>query len=288
MRTAVEIGFQTLAYGCILYLISVGLSVTLGLMRFANLAHGIFAMAGGYLAALLIERAGLSWYVALAVVPAIVAIAAALVERLLYARLYGRSELDQVLFCIGLIFIVGALARRIAGPLVVTLPVPEALSRTVAAGGVAFLLYKVLAIGVGFGVAGMVRRLDRTRAGAVVRAAVDNAGMAESLGLRTSRIFTVAFALGGGLAAVGGIIGAEVFSINPFYALDVLVFAQLVVAIGGLGTTRGAFPSAMIIAGIQTCSAYYAPAFGTTLLFAAVFLFLLWQPRGLFGRELQR
>jgi branched-chain amino acid transport system permease protein len=282
----VDILFQTLAYASVLYLISVGLSVTLGLMRFANLAHGVFAMAGGYLAAIAVTSGGLSWYAALLVAPIGVGLIAAGLERLLYARLYGRPELDQVLFCIGLIFMAGALARQIFGPLVQTIPVPPALMVSIEAGGASFLGYKVLTIAVGATVAGAVfLALERTRAGAMVRAAVDNRGMAESIGIRTRTLFTATFALGGALAALGGIVGAEVFSINPAYALDVLVYAQLVVAIGGLGTARGAFLSAMLIALIQTVSAYVVPELGTTLVFSSVFLFLLWRPQGLFGRR---
>ena len=280
----IEIGFQILAYASVLYLISVGLSITLGLLRFVNLAHGVFAMLGGYLAAHAISGAGLSWWLALLVVPPVVALVAALIERVLYSRLYGRGELDQVLFCIGLIFVAEAVARAVAGPLVMPVPIPPSLATTFMLAGVPLLRHKIAVIAIGVvTAAGVLAALNRTRAGAVVRAAVDNPGMAESIGLRTRAIFTTTFALGGALAALGGIAGAEVFAINPAYAIDVLIYAQLVVAVAGLGTPRGAFLSAVLVSLVQTLSAYFLPALGTTLLFTTVCIFLLWRPQGLFG-----
>ena len=285
MESVIAIAFQSLAYASVLYLISVGLSVTLGLMGFVNLAHGIFAMAGGYLAAVAISAAGVPWLVMLVIAPLAVAIGAAGLERLLYARLYGRSELDQVLFSIGMIFVAGALVRLLFGPLLQNLRLPEDLLRPVSIGPYGFYLYKLVVIGVGGIVAvAMLAGLERTRLGAMVRAAVENRGMAESVGLRTSRLFTVTFALGGALGALGGILGADVFGLNPAYAFDVLVYVQIVVAVAGLGTLRGSFLASLLIGLIQTVSAFYLPALGTIILFSAVFLLLLARPRGLFGR----
>ena len=230
----VEIAFESLAYASVLYLISVGLSVTLGLMGFINLAHGIFAMAGGYLAAVAISRYGVPWIAMLLLSPLLVAILAALLERVLYARLYGRSELDQVLFCIGLIFIAGAVIRLLFGPLLQPMVLPGALRQQVTLGPVGFYAYKLLVIGIGgLTAASILLGLERTRMGAMIRAAVENRGMAESVGLRTSSIFTATFALGGALGALGGMLGADVFGLNPAYAFDVLVYVQIVVAIAG-------------------------------------------------------
>jgi branched-chain amino acid transport system permease protein len=140
-------------------------------------------------------------------------------------------------------------------------------------------------IGIGALVAsGILLGLERTRLGAMVRAAVENRGMAESVGLRTAAIFTGTFAFGGALGALGGILGADVFGLNPAYALDVLVYVQIVVAVAGLGTLRGSFAAALLIGVVQTVSAYYLPALGTILLFLSVFVLLLARPRGLFGR----
>ena len=285
MGVIVDIAFQSLAYASVLYLISVGLSVTLGLMGFVNLAHGIFAMAGGYLTVLAVSSYGVPWPVMLAASPLIAAVLAALLERVLYARLYGRSELDQVLFSIGLIFIAGALVRLLFGPMLQPMPLPSALLRQLQLGPFSFYAYKLLVIGIGaLTAAAILFGLERTRAGAMIRAAVENRGMAESVGLRTSSIFTATFAFGGALGALGGMLGADVFGLNPAYAFDVLVYVQIVVAVAGLGTLRGSFIAALLIGLIQTLSAYYVPALGTIILFLAVFLLLLLRPRGLFGR----
>jgi branched-chain amino acid transport system permease protein len=285
MDILVNIAFQSLAYASVLYLISVGLSVTLGLMGFVNVAHGIFAMAGGYLAAVAVAAAGVPWPVMLVLSPLLVAVGAAVLERVLFARLYARSELDQVLFCIGLIFIAGAVVRLLFGPMMRPMPVPPALMQQVQVGPFAFYAYKLLVIGTGaLTAAGILFGLERTQAGAMIRAAVENRGMAESVGLRTSALFTATFALGGALGALGGMLGADVFGLNPAYAFDVLVYVQIVVAIAGLGTLRGSFIAALLIGVLQTVSSYYVPALGTTILFLAVFLLLLLRPRGLFGR----
>lgn len=285
MTVAVEIAFQSLAYASVLYLVAVGLSVTLGLMGFVNLGHGIFAMAGGYLAAMAITGWGVPWAVTLVLSPVLVALMAGVLERGLYARLYGRSELDQVLFSIGLIFIAGALTRLAFGPLLQPVPLPDVLRQSVQLGPVSFYVYKLVVIGVGaLTAAAILFGLERTRAGAMIRAAVENRGMAELVGLRTSTIFTATFALGGALGALGGLLGADVFGLSPSYAFDVVVYVQIVVAIAGLGTLRGSFLAALLIGLVQTLSAYYAPALGTIILFLAVFLLLLVRPRGLFGR----
>lgn len=285
MTTFVDIAFQALAYASVLYLISVGLSVTLGLMGFVNLAHGIFAMAGGYIAAIAIADHGAPWPLMLVLAPALVALIAAAAERLLYCRLYGRNELDQVLFCIGLIFIVGALARLAFGPLMRPIPLPEELTRSITVGPLSFYAYKVLVIGISALTALLILfALERTRIGAMIRAAVENRGMAESVGLRTATIFTATFAFGGALGALGGILGADVFGLNPSYAFDILVYIQIVVAVAGLGTLRGSFVAALLVGLIQTLSAYFMPSLGPIVLFSAVFALLLLRPRGLFGR----
>jgi branched-chain amino acid transport system permease protein len=284
MGILVDIAFQSLAYASILYLISVGLSVTLGLMGFVNLAHGVFAMAGGYLAAMAIAG-GLPWPVMLVIAPIAVGVIAALAEKLLYSRLYGRNELDQVLFCIGLILVVGALARLSFGPLMMPVRLPELLARNVSVGPFSFYVYKLVVIGMGAMTAVLILLcLERTRIGAIVRAAVENRGMAESIGIRTRFVFTATFAFGGALAALGGMLGADVFGLNPSYALDILIYVQIVVAVAGLGTLRGSFIAALLVGTIQTLSAFYLPSFGTIILFLSVFVLLLVRPSGLFGR----
>ncbi len=283
MTVAVEIIFQSLAYASVLFLLSIGLAVTLGLMGFINLAHGVFAMAGAYLAASAMRHYGAPWLVAVIGAALAAAVLAAVAERLLYARLYGASDLDQVLFSIGLIFVAGAVAKILFGPLVTQLPQP--LTGVVRVGGFAFDAFKLVIIATGAATAlAVLLSLERTRLGAAIRAAVENRGMAQSVGLRTDRIFTLTFALGGLLAAIGAIMGSGLFSLTPNYALDILIYVQIIVAIAGLGTLRGVYIASIGVGLLQVLAGYFAPASGTILLFTAVFLLLLLRPRGLYGR----
>jgi branched-chain amino acid transport system permease protein len=283
VTVAVEIIFQSLAYASVLFLLSIGLAVTLGLMGFINLAHGVFAMAGAYLAASAMRHYGAPWLVAVIGAALAAAVLAAVAERLLYARLYGASDLDQVLFSIGLIFVAGAVAKILFGPLVTQLPQP--LTGVVRVGGFAFDAFKLVIIATGAATAlAVLLSLERTRLGAAIRAAVENRGMAQSVGLRTDRIFTLTFALGGLLAAIGAIMGSGLFSLTPNYALDILIYVQIIVAIAGLGTLRGVYIASIGVGLLQVLAGYFAPASGTILLFTAVFLLLLLRPRGLYGR----
>jgi branched-chain amino acid transport system permease protein len=282
----VSIAFDGIAYAMILFVISVGLSVTMGLMGFVNLAHGAFAMLGGYLALSLMRDAGLSFGVATVAVFVLVAAISVIFERLLYARFYNASELDQVLLTIGLVFVFIAACTFFWGPLNVQLAMPDALQGQVDFGFRRFPAYRVFIIATG--VAMMVALwygLERTRIGAQIRAAVDNRRMAQSVGIDVGRLFTLTFALGSGLAAVGGVLGTNILGLTPTYALDLLVYFLIVVSIGGLGSMRGAFVGALLIGVLDTAGKYYLPHFGAFFLFAATIAILLWRPAGLFGRH---
>ena len=280
----VSILFHGLANAMILYIIAVGLSVTLGLMGFVNLAHGMFAAAGGYVA---VSLMGAGAPFAAAVLLAALAVAAASVplERLLYARLYGAGELEQVLFTIGLIFVSIAIAKYLYGPLAQPFIAPAALTGQIDLGFRSFPTYRALLIVVGFAIiVALWLTIERTRFGAKVRAAVDNRRMAQSLGIHTDRLFTLTFALGSGLAALGGAIGAEILPITPSYALEHLVYVLIVVAVGGLGSLRGPFYAALLLGISDTACKYLVPELGAFFIFAAILLILLWRPQGLFGR----
>ena len=286
LGSLLSVAFHGLAYGMILYAISVGVSVTMGLMGFVNLAHGVFAMAGGYLMITFMERAGMPWLPALAVACIVVALASMVLERLLYSRLYGATELEQVLFTIGLIFIAVAVARLAYGPNPIAAPLPDLLKGQVDFGGgrtfpayrVAVILTSAVLIAV------LWIGLERTRWGAMVRAAVDNRAMAQSVGINTSRLFTVTFAVGSGLAALGGALGADLMAMTPTYPFEQLVYFLIVVAIGGLGNLRGPFVGALIIGVGDTACKYWVPQFGAFFVYVATIALLLWKPRGLFGR----
>ena len=285
MDAILSILFLGLAYAMILYVISVGLSVTMGLMGFANLAHGVFAMAGGYVTVTLMNEHGVPFGPALALACVVVALASVVLERALYARLYRASELEQVLFTIGLIFMATAAAKYVFGPLPQPFREPEALQGRIRMLGGTFSTYRVFIIAVGLAlIAGLWLGLERTRIGAQIRAAVDNRRMAESLGIDVGRLFTLAFALGSGLAALGGGLGAGIFAIEPGYAIEHLVYFLIVVAVGGLGSIRGPFFAALLLGIGDTACKYFVPELGAFFIYLAVLALLLWRPGGLFGR----
>ena len=268
----------------ILYVISVGLSVTMGLMGFINLAHGVFAMAGGFIFASALGRFGVPFPLALVLAFFIVAIGSIFLERLLYSRLYAAGELAQVLFTIGLIFASVAVARLIYGTLAAPVFLPGYLKGQVHVLGRDFPTYRVflisfsaiLILSLWFGV-------ERTRWGAMVRAAVDNRAMAQSVGIDTRRLFMATFALGSGLAGLGGALGADILPVQWSYPFEHLVYFLIVVAVGGLGSLRGPFVAALLIGVADTACKYWIPAFGAFLVYAATIGILLWRPQGLFG-----
>ncbi len=285
LSSIVSVAFHGLAYGMILYAISVGLSVTMGLMGFVNLAHGVFAMAGGYLMITLMGELGLPWLPALALSCASVALASAVLEKLLYSRLYGAGELEQVLFTIGLIFVAVAIARLAYGPNPLAAPLPGYLKGQIGLAGRAFPAYRVAIIATSAVlIAALWLGLERTRWGATVRAAVDNRAMAQSIGIDTARLFTWTFALGSGLAALGGALGADIIAMTPTYPFEQLVYFLIVVAIGGMGNLRGPFVGAVLIGVGDTACKYWLPEFGGVFVYVATIALLLWKPQGLFGK----
>lgn len=281
----ISISFHGIAFAMVLYLVSVGLSVTMGLMGFVNLAHGVFAAAGGYFMTSLMTRYGIAFPFALAAATLAVAILAVPLERYLYRPLYGADELDQVLMTMGLVFMSVAVGKYFWGPLAQPFLPPAALSGQIDLGFRSFPTYRSFLI-----VSGAVMvtllwlGLERTRFGAQIRAAVDNRRMAQSIGINTSRLFTLAFALGSGLAALGGGIGAEILAIDPGYALEHLVYFLIVVSVGGLGTIRGPFFAALLLGISDTGFKYLLPEFGAFFIYALTMAVLLWKPRGLFGQ----
>jgi branched-chain amino acid transport system permease protein len=282
----VSVAFHGTAFGMIVYVISVGLSVTMGLMGFANLAHGVFAMAGGYILTSFMAQYGVPFPLALVCAFVLVALGSVVLERTLYARLYSAGELEQVLFTIGLIFIAVAVARMIFGTLQQPVVLPDYLKGQFPLLGRDFPTYRVfiiafsavMIVALWFGV-------ERTRWGAMVRAAVDNRAMAQSIGINTKLLFTLTFSLGSGLAGLGGALGAEIISVQPTYPFEQLVYFLIVVSVGGLGSLRGPFIAALLIGVADTACKYWTPQFGAFLIYVATIGLLLWRPMGLFGRR---
>jgi len=268
----------------ILYVISVGLSVTMGLMGFVNLAHGVFAMAGGFLLSTAMARFGIPFPLAIVFCFIAVALLSIVLERLLYSRLYAAGELSQVLFCIGLILVSMAVARLVYGNLAAPIFLPDYLRGQVHVMGRDFPTYRVfLIIFSSLIILFLWFAVERTRWGAMVRAAVDHRAMAQSVGINTQRLFMLTFALGSGLAGLGGALGADILPVQWSYPFEHLVYFLIVVAVGGLGSLRGPFVAALLIGVADTACKYWIPAFGAFLVYAATIAILLWRPQGLFG-----
>jgi branched-chain amino acid transport system permease protein len=286
LSSIVSVLFHGLAYGMILYVISVGLSVTMGLMGFTNLAHGVFAMSGGYVLVISLSRFNIPFPVALLLSFVLVAAVSVLLERWLYSKLYGATELEQVLLTIGIIYIAVASARLIFGTLQLPVMLPDYLKGQISLGPRDFPAYRVfLIVFSSLMITGLWFGLEKTIWGARVRAAVDNRQMAQSIGINTQKLFSITFALGSGLAGLGGALGAEIVAIQPTYPFEQLVYFLIVVSVGGLGSLRGPFVAAMLIGLTDTACKYWLPEMGSFFIYLATIVLLLWRPMGLFGKR---
>lgn len=285
METLASIAIDAFAYGTILFIISIGLSVTLGLMRVVNLAHGAFAMIGGYLASYGVTELRLHYFVAMILAIVLTILIAIPAERFLYRKIYGAPELTQVLMTIGITFLVIGVTNYVAGPTLKTIPLPDFLTGSVDIGFRALPKQRLFLIVIGMVVAaGLWFLIEKTNFGIKLRAAVDNANMAQALGIRTQIIYAVSFAIAIGLAAMGGIIGSELLPLDPYYALRYMVVFLVVVSIGGAGSIAGALFSSLLLGVIDTTGRYIAPEFGEFFFYFAVIFIVTLFPRGLAGR----
>jgi len=275
-----------LSAGTVLFIVSVGLSVTMGLMGFVNLAHGAFAMFGGYVIVLAMNRANFGFPVAIVLGVVATAALSIVLERTLYRRLYRAGELDQVLFTIGLIFIFIAGITIVIGPGSQTLQLPAALGGQLNLGFIQYRTYSIFLIGVGILIVlGIWLAFERTRIGAEIRATVDNRRMAESLGIDVDRLFTITFAFGSGMAGLGGGLGAEFLGLDPQYALKYLVYFLIAVSVGGLGSVVGVYYASLLLGVLDFVLTLYLPKGGTIFIYVLTILILLARPQGLFGRK---
>ncbi|HTP62489.1 MAG TPA: branched-chain amino acid ABC transporter permease [Burkholderiales bacterium] len=275
-----------MAAGMVLFVVSVGLSVTMGLMGFVNLAHGAFAMLGGYAIVLSMKHWGLPFPAALAFGFVFVAAVSVVAERLLYAPLYRASELDQVLLTIGLVFVMIAAVTLGVGPETQTVVLPAWLSGQTDLGFLQYRTYSLALIAAGTALMlALWLGFERTRIGARIRAAVDNRRMAQSMGVDVGRLFTLTFALGSGLAAIGGGLGAEILGLDPQYPFRYLAYFLIVVAVGGLGRIAGVFFAAILIGVLDFVLKIYFPKGGTLFIYALTLILLLARPQGLFGKR---
>jgi branched-chain amino acid transport system permease protein len=277
--------FDGVAYGMLLFVLASGLAVTLGLMNFVNLAHGAFAMAGGYVTVILMDRWGVPF---LACLPAAFIAAAALgfvLERTLYVHMYGRSHLDQVLFSIGLVFMAVTAVDWAMGSSQQNVKLPAWLTGRVEILGVNVGLYRSFII-VLCGVLALVLQLalTRTRFGAQLRAAVDDARVARGLGIRVGTVFAVTFAVGSGLAGLGGALGVEILGLDPNFPLRFMIYFLIVVTVGGTSGIAGPFVAALLLGVADVAGKYYVPALGGFMIYLVMIAVLVLRPHGLFAR----
>ncbi|HZY13076.1 MAG TPA: branched-chain amino acid ABC transporter permease [Beijerinckiaceae bacterium] len=286
IASAFGVLFDGFAYGMLLFLLSVGLSVTLGMMNFVNLAHCSFAMLGGYVAVSVTNDLGWPFLVSLPVAFVAAAVASVAFERLLYRRLYRATDLDQCLLTIGIVFISVAVAAYVYGTIQQPLNVPSYLRGTISVMGQSVGVYRLFLIGVSLLVTLLlVATLEYTRFGAQVRAAVDNQRMARGLGINVDRVFAITFALGSGLAGLGGALAVEIVGLDHAFAFTYLVYVLIVVAVGGLGSIAGSFVAATLLGISDMAGKYYFPELGAFLIYFVMVTLLMWRPLGLFGRR---
>ena len=278
--------FDGVAYGSLLFVISIGLSVTMGLMNFVNLAHGAFAMLGGYACVMLMTRAGVPFLVTLPAAFLVAAVAGIVLERTLYQRLYKAPHLDQVMFSIGLVFMAVAATTYFFGPSQQPVRLPDFLRGQVEVLGLGLGVYRIFLIAVVAVVTVALHLLlVKTRFGAQVRASVDNAVASAGLGINVNRVFGVTFALGSGLAGLGGGLGIDVLGLDPTFPFKYMVYFLLVVAIGGAGTIKGGLVAAMILGICDVAGKYYVPQVGSFIIYFLMVVLMILFPVGLYGRR---
>jgi len=286
LQGLLNVGVEGLAYGMLLFLISIGLSITLGLMRFINLAHGAFAMCGGYLMVVLMNDAHLSFFSSLVAVFLATGAIGLVLERTLIKRLYGKSELQHVLFSIGLAFVASAIATILFGPQQQAIGLPGWMSSPVDFPGMRTTGYRLFILAAGVIALSLLYALfHKTLFGARVRAAVDSQDTASSIGIPVSRLFALTFGLGAAFAGLGGALAISLLGLDPSFPLKYLVIMLMVVAMGGSASILGAFSAALFLGTADALFKYYIPEVGSFVIYALLVLTLIFLPKGLAGRR---
>ena len=289
MTSILTILFDGVAYGMLLFVLACGLAVTLGLMNFVNLAHGAFAMAGGYICAVLVNRHGWPFFAALPLAFVGSSLIGVALERLLYRHLYTRSHLDQVLFSIGLVFMSVAAVDYIMGSSRVFIQLPSVLEGQLDVFGVGVGRYRLMIILIcGLLTALLQLVLARTRFGSRLRAAVDDPRAASGLGINVPQVFAFTFAFGCGLAGLGGALSAEILGLDPYFPLKFMIYFLIVVTVGGSSSITGPFLASLLLGIGDVAGKYYVPKLGAFVIYAIMIVVLIWRPQGLFARATAR
>jgi branched-chain amino acid transport system permease protein len=277
--------FDGIAYGMLLFVLAVGLAVTLGLMNFINLAHGAFAMAGGYITVLLMNRLGVPFLVCLPLAFIGAALLGAVLEPLLYRRMYARPHLDQVLFSIGLVLMAVTAVDYIVGSMQQNIQVPAWLQGRFDIQWIGIGKYRLFIIVVCAALTlGLQWILSRTRFGSQLRASVDDRRVAGGLGLNVNRIFLLTFAVGSGLAGLGGALGAEILGLDPSFPLKFMIYFLIVCSVGGTTTITGPLLAALLLGIADVTGKYYVPKLGSFIVYTLMIVILMVRPQGLFAR----
>jgi len=281
--------FDGVAYGMLLFVLAVGLAVTLGLMNFINLAHGALAMLGGYCTVLLMQHFDVPFLLCLPIAFIVSAAVGALLERTLYRPLYRRPHLDQVLFSIGLAFMSVAGADYLMGSGQQNIQLPLWLKGRTEIGEDPWTLgmghYRLLIILICALLTVVLQStLTKTRFGSQLRASVDDPVVASGLGINVNKVFLLTFAVGSGLAGLGGALGAEVLSIDPIFPLKYMIYFLIVVSVGGTSSITGPLLAALLLGIADVAGKYYVPKLGGFIVYSLMIVILLWRPQGLFSR----
>jgi branched-chain amino acid transport system permease protein len=282
--------FDGIAYGMLLFILAVGLSVTMGLMNFINLAHGAFAMVGGYVAVVLMQRFGVPFLVCLPLAFLGSALLGAVLERTLYRRMYSKPHLDQLLFSIGLTFMAVASADYFMGATQQIMQLPDWLKGRTEIGEGNWMLgmghYRLFIIAVcAVLTVALQYALAKTRFGSRLRASVDDQRVAAGLGINVNLVFLSTFAVGSGLAGLGGALGAEVLGLDPTFPLKFMVYFLIVVAVGGTSSITGPLLAALLLGIADVAGKYYIPKLGAFIVYSLMIAILIWRPQGLFVRQ---
>jgi len=286
MTALLTILFNGLAYGVLLFIIAVGLSVTMGMMQFVNLAQVSFSMLGGYVMVTAMEMLGIPFLASLPLAFIAVALFSVVLERLVLRHFYDTDDLTQVLLTLGLVFMSISSVAFIWGPSFRPVTVPAWLSGQEPVLGLMLERYRIFLLVAGALLAlVLVVGLERTRFGAMVRACVDNRRAASGCGMNTSAVFALTFALGGGLAGLGGALSANLLSLDPNFPLRYLVYVLIVVSVGGMGNIFGSLLAALLIGVADVVGKYYVPEAGGLFIYLLTVLIMMWRPQGLLGRK---
>ena len=281
--------FDGIAYGMLLFVVACGLAVTLGLMNFVNLAHGAFAMAGGYITVILVNRLGLPFLASLPLAFVFTAAIGIVLERTLYVHVYGRTPLEQVLFTIGLVFMSVAAVDYVMGSQQQFVSIPSYLQGQINLFGIGIGRYRLLIIAVcGLLTVALQFALAKTRFGSRLRAAVDDARVARGLGINVNAVFAVTFAVGTGLAGLGGALGAEILGLDPIFPLKFMIYFLIVVTVGGTSSITGPFIASLVLGIGDVAGKYYVPQFGAFIIYIIMIVVLIWRPQGLFSRAVAK